>query len=223
MREQEVGAVLMVSPWLTPCADNSGYFSYVVDIFNASLYTPHPPPPATSNPLFPPQTSASPHPPHPRPAPPPSAGSLCTSDCGTCCCPGCHAVNGTCYLCSAGSYSTGCSDHLLSSCRACPAGFFCPQGAAQPYLPWSTLAAIIAYVAVLHLALACVFLRSKRLAAARAKRWFVAVMILGPLAWLLWQLQHRAVRPPQTPASSLHQPLLAEHHASAPPLDMTLQ
>jgi len=104
-----------------------------------------------------------------------------------------------------------------------PAAPLLPSRATQPYLPWSTLGAIIACVAVVHLALACVFVRSKRLAAARAKRWFVAVMILGPLAWLLWRLQHRAVRPAQTPASSLHQPLLAEHHASAPPLDMTLQ
>ncbi len=205
-------------------------------MFNETGTFPHPRPPATSNsppyttaaPVsssapatsgtapFPPQTSASPHPPPQPPLtpPPPTVGSLCTSDCGTCCCPGCHAVNGTCYLCSAGSYSTGCSDHLQSSCRACPAGFFCPQGAAQPYPLWSTLAAIIAFVVVVHVALACVFVHSKRLTAARAKLWILAVMILGPLAWLLWWLQHRAVRPPQTPASSLNQPLLAEQSTS---------
>jgi hypothetical protein len=75
--------------------------------------------------------------------PPPSTGSLCTSDCGTCCCPGCHAINGTCYLCPAASFSSDCLDHLQSSCRACPSGFFCPQGAVQPYLPSTTLALIV--------------------------------------------------------------------------------
>jgi hypothetical protein len=116
--------------------------SNVVDIFNQCPTplptTAAPPlttvPVPTGSPPVPPQTSAIPHP------PPPSAGVLCTSDCGACCCPGCHAVNGTCYLCDAGSFSSDCSDHLQSSCRTCPSGFFCPQGAAQPYLPSSILA-----------------------------------------------------------------------------------
>ena len=38
MREREEGAALMVSPWLTPCADNFG-FSNVVDIFDATAGT----------------------------------------------------------------------------------------------------------------------------------------------------------------------------------------
>ena len=38
MREREEGAALMVSPWLTPCAANSGV-SNVVDIFNATAGT----------------------------------------------------------------------------------------------------------------------------------------------------------------------------------------
>ncbi len=91
----------------------------------------------------------------------------------------------------------------------------------QPNLLWSTFAVIIACVVVAHSVLACVFVRSKRLAAARAKLWFVAVMILGPFAWLLWWFRYRAVNRLQTPASSLNQSLIAERHASAPPQTST--
>ena len=38
MREREEGAALMVSPWLTPCAVNTGE-SNVVDIFDATAGT----------------------------------------------------------------------------------------------------------------------------------------------------------------------------------------
>ena len=38
MREREEGAALMVSPWLTPCADDSKLFN-VVDIFDATAGT----------------------------------------------------------------------------------------------------------------------------------------------------------------------------------------
>jgi hypothetical protein len=167
----------------------------------------------TGSPPVPPQTSAIPHP------PPPSAGFLCTSDCGACCCPGCHAVNGTCYLCAAGSFSSDCSDHLQSSCRTCPSGFFCPQGATQPYLPSSTLAVIIACVVVVHVILSCIFIRTKHLKAADAKLWIMAVMIFGPFAWLLWWFRRWALNRSQTPGVSLKQLLLAEPQASAPPLD----
>ncbi len=170
-------------------------------------------------------TTAVPAPPHtsaiPTPPSPPSTGFLCTNECGTCCCPGCHAINGTCYLCPAGSFSSDCSDHLQSSCRSCPSGFFCPQGAAQPYLPSSTLVVIITCVVVAHVILACIFIRTKRLKTADAKPWILVVMIFGPIAWLLWWCLHRALSHPQTPESQLNQPLLADSHASAPPLDTT--
>jgi hypothetical protein len=48
MREFEEGAALMVSPWLTPFAEVSEL--NVVDIFDATAYTPHHSPAATSNP-----------------------------------------------------------------------------------------------------------------------------------------------------------------------------
>ncbi len=182
----------------------------------ATTFSPLPPttvPVPTGSPPFPPQTSAIPHP------PPPSAGFLCTSDCGACCCPGCHAVNGTCYLCAAGSFSSDCSDHLESSCRPCPSGFFCPQGAAQPYLPSSTLSVIIACVVVVHVILSCIFIRTNRLKAADAKLWIMAVMIFGPFAWLLWWFRRRALNHSTTPGLSLKQHLLSEPQASAPPLD----
>ena len=38
MREREEGAALMVSSWLTPCAEDGGYLN-VVDIFNATAGT----------------------------------------------------------------------------------------------------------------------------------------------------------------------------------------
>ena len=38
MREREEGAALMVSPWLTPCADRDN-MSNVVDIFDATAGT----------------------------------------------------------------------------------------------------------------------------------------------------------------------------------------
>ena len=156
--------------------------------------------------------------PLPTSIPSPSTGSLCTSDCGSCCCPGCHAINGTCYLCPAGFFSSDCLDHLQSSCRACPSGFFCPQGAVQPYLPSTTLALIVVCVVVAHLVLACIFSRAKRLTWAKSKGWIVVALVFGPLAWLLWWLRHRAVGRPQA-SDTMHQSLLAEPRASAPPLD----
>jgi hypothetical protein len=72
-----------------------------------------------------PTTTAAPSTTTPSPAP-------CTNDCGSCCFPGCHASNGTCYACAAGSYSSNCSNHAQSSCSVCPSEFFCPGGASQP-------------------------------------------------------------------------------------------
>lgn len=69
--------------------------------------------------------------------------------------------------------------------------------------------------------LACIFIRTKRLKTADAKLWILVVMIFGPIAWLLWWCLHRALSHPQTPESQLSQPLLADSHASAPPLDTT--
>ena len=183
----------------------------------------------------PPQTSAVPQPPPGGPA-----GFLCTRDCGACCCPGCHAVNGTCFLCAAGSFSPDCSDHLQSSCRSCPPGFLCPQGAVQPHLPSSTVAVIVAGVVAVHIILSCIFIRTKHLKVKDAKLWILVVMIFGPIAWLFWWFRHRALNQPQTPGHALgssghpesglllnsvtpgcalNQPLLAEPQASAPPVD----
>ena len=213
--------------------------SNVVDFYQTVVPTTATPLPTTvpvptGSPPVPPQTSAIPHP------PPPSAGFLCTSDCGACCCPGCHAVNGTCYLCAAGSFSSDCLDHLQSNCRTCPSGFFCPQGAAQPYLPSSTLAVIVACVVAVHIILSCIFIRTKHLKVKDAKLWILVVMIFGPIAWLFWWFRHRALNQPQTPGHALgsnghpesgvllnsvtpgcalNQPLLAEPQASAPPVD----
>jgi hypothetical protein len=161
--------------------------------------------PSTSAPATtaasPPSTSPSPSPP---PPPPPSLP--CTDSCGSCCCPGCHAINGSCYACAAGSYSSDCSNHTQSTCRVCPSGFFCPEGAIQPYLPAVTLAVIIACVVLADLVLACVFFCTKRLSVAGAKGWILAALIFGPFVWFIWWYKHRDVG-----ASQLSEPLLLDH------------
>ena len=197
-------ALLIACASLMPRAAGS-VNSNVVDIFNLASA-----PPATTSAA--PATTSAPDPlttaPPATSIPPPSAGSVCTSDCGTCCCPGCHAINGTCYLCPAASFSSDCLDHLQSSCRACPSGFFCPQGAVQPYLPSTTLALIVVGVLVAHLVLACIFSRAKRLTWAKSKAWIVVALVFGPLAWLLWWLRHRAVGRPQAADTIMDQSLL---------------
>jgi hypothetical protein len=210
-------ALLIACAILIPCAAGTGN-SKTVDIFNVSSAPPATTsaapatsiaPPATTSAA--PATSIAPNPPSSAPPatsiPPPSTGSLCTSDCGSCCCPGCHAINGTCYLCPAGSFSSDCLDHVQSSCRACPSGFFCPQGAVQPYLPSTTIAAIVVCVVVAHLVLACIFCRAKRLTWTKSKPWIVVALVFGPLAWLLWWLRHRAVGRPQA-SETMHQSLV---------------
>jgi hypothetical protein len=149
-------------------------------------------------------TALSPPPSTTSPSPPPLP--TCTHDCGSCCCPGCHAINGTCYACAAGSFSSDCSNHTQSSCSICPFGFYCPEGAIQPYVPAFTLAAIIACVVLADLVLACVFLCSKRLNVADAKGWILAALLFGPFVWIIWWYKHRDVGP-----SQLSEALLLNH------------
>jgi hypothetical protein len=206
LERAEVG-LLTACASLMPCAVDGGGLSNAVDIFTEATSAA---PATTSAPD--PLTSAPP----PTSIPSPSTGSLCTSDCGTCCCPGCHAMNGICYLCPAGFFSSDCLDHLQSSCRACPSGFFCPQGAVQPYLPSTTLALIVVCVLVAHLVLACIFFRTKRLTWAKSKGWIVVALVFGPLAWLLWWLWHRAVGRLQASATMMQKSLITDLDRSMP-------
>jgi heme/copper-type cytochrome/quinol oxidase subunit 4 len=82
----------------------------------------------------------------------------------------------------------------------------------------TTLALIVVCV-VVHLVLACIFSRAKRLTWAKSKTWMVVALVFGPLAWLLWWLRHRDVGRPQASDTTIHQSLLAEPRASAPLLD----
>jgi serine/threonine protein kinase len=208
-------AVLCYACFLTLRATADGNYSNAVDLYNAPLApaTTAAPPPSSSTAAPPPSTTASPPSP-PLPPPPPP----CNNDCGSCCCPGCHAINGTCYACAAGSYSSHCSDHTQSSCSVCPSGFFCPEGATQPYVTELTLVAIIVSVVVVDVVLACIFFRTKRLSITDSKGWIFAALILGPLVWLCWWLSGRFYQHRQRALGNdtLEEPLLSGAASYAP-------
>ncbi len=180
-------------------------YSNVVDIFNSSGHSPAPP--QTSTPA-PPSTSSPPFPPAP----------LCPDDCGSCCCPGCHAINSTCLSCAAGFYSDTCVNHSQSACKPCPPDHFCPMGASQP-LPCAD-ASIAAKqsaqclsadttessAAILSVALACavtamtihagIFIKRIKKAEPGLRHnilllWLLLALMLGPFAWYIWRWQQR--------------------------------
>jgi hypothetical protein len=223
-----------------------------VDIYRDSTATTAPlttapattaaPPPSTTAPTTTvsplttaPFTTAAPPPFTTSPSPPPPPP--CTDDCGSCCCPGCRAINGTCYACAAGSYSSDCSNHTQSSCSVCPSGFFCPGGASQPsecpsgtqagqgaadasqctaysapqLLP-AIVAAIVICVLLADLFHACFFVRRNAIKIASSKAWILACVMLGPLVWPMWWYRQRALR-----RANANTPLLTSRWSESEP------
>ncbi len=201
------------------------------------------PPSTTSAPsTTAPATSAAPPPsttsPGPPPPPPPPAPFPCKDECLSCCCPGCHAIDGTCYACAAGSYSSDCSNHTQSSCSVCPSGFFCPGGASQPsecpsgtqagqgaadasqcavysvpqLLPAAIVAAIVICVLLVNLVHACFFVRRNAIKLASSKAWILACVMLGPLVWPMWWYRQRAFR-----RANVNAPLLTMRGSESEP------
>ncbi len=128
-------------------------------------------------------------------------------------------------------------NHVQSSCRTCPSGFFCPDGSSQPSecpsgrqagegaadasqcaavsaLPLGALAAIIASVVVVDLFHACVFIRGRIRNVADSKAWIIAALILGPFVWLMWWCMH-----PDTDQPLLSLSLLSHRSPSSDSID----